>query len=125
MNYNQPSYPLKGNYTGHKLSLVKSNVLSSSIVIAESEVFISKDNLDTIFECKINQHPEILKKHLQNAVTLETMVILDMILGYVKRFDKNITDPIWETVSLRIKKYKPFLNIDESKCKQILREIVL
>ncbi len=91
----------------------------------ESEVFISKDNLDTIFECKINQHPEILKKHLQNAVTLETMVILDMILGYVKRFDKNITDPIWETVSLRIKKYKPFLNIDESKCKQILREIVL
>lgn len=91
----------------------------------ESEVFISKDNLDTIFECKRNQHPEILKKHLQNAITLETMVILDMILGYVKRFDKNITDPVWETVSLRIKKYKPFLNIDESKCKQILREIVL
>lgn len=91
----------------------------------ESEVFISKDNLDTIFECKRNQHPEILKKHLQNAITLETMVILDMILGYVKRFDKSITDPVWETVSLRIKKYKPFLNIDESKCKQILREIVL
>lgn len=91
----------------------------------ESEVFISKDNLDTIFECKRNQHPEILKKHLQNAITLETMVILDIILGYVKRFDKNITDPVWETVSLRIKKYKPFLNIDESKCKQILREIVL
>ena len=91
----------------------------------ESEVFISKDNLDTIFECKRNQHPEILKKHLQNAITLETMVILDMILGYVKRFDKSITDPVWETVSLRIKKYKPFLNIDESKCKQILKEIVL
>ena len=27
--------------------------------------------------------------------------------------------------SLKIKKYKPFLNIDESKCKQILKEIVL
>ena len=91
----------------------------------ESEVFISKSNLNTIFECKPNQHPDILRKHLQNAITLETMVILDNILGYVKRFDKNINDPIWETISLRIKKYKPFLNIDESKCKNILKEIVL
>lgn len=91
----------------------------------ESEVFISKESIETLFECKPNRHPDILKKHLQNAITLETMVILDNILGYVKRFDKNISDPIWETVSLRIKKYKPFLNIDESKCKQILKEIVL
>lgn len=91
----------------------------------ESEVFISKESIETLFECKPNQHPDILKRYLQNAITLETMVILDNILGYVKRFDKNISDPIWETVSLRIKKYKPFLNIDESKCKQILKEIVL
>lgn len=91
----------------------------------ESEVFISKDNLEFLFECKPNKHPEIFKKYLQNAITLETMVILDMVLGYVKRFDKTLTDPVWETVSLRIKKYKPFLNIDESKFKKILREIVL
>ena len=91
----------------------------------ESEVFISKENFDNLFECKPNTHPEIFRKYLQRAITLETMVILDNILGYVKRFDKKITDPVWETVSLRIKKYKPFLNIDENKCKEILREIVL
>jgi hypothetical protein len=53
------------------------------------------------------------------------MVILDMILGYVKQFDKKLTDPVWETVSLRIQKYQPFLNIDVAKYKEILKEIVL
>ncbi len=91
----------------------------------ESEIFISKDSLDHLFTCKPNKHPEILKKYLQNAITLETMVILDSILGYVSKFDKKILDPVWETVSLKIKKYKPFLNIDEAKFTKILKEIVL
>lgn len=91
----------------------------------ESEVFLS-DDFDSMFECKQHQHPLILKKHLQNAITIETMVILDIILGYTKRFDKKMeSDPVWETVSTKIKKYKPFLNINENKCKQILKEIVL
>lgn len=91
----------------------------------ESEVFLSS-NFDSMFECKKNQHPDILKKYLQNAIAIETMIILDIILGYTKNFDKKMqSDPVWETVSLRIKKYKPFLNIDESKCKNILKEIVL
>jgi hypothetical protein len=91
----------------------------------ESQVFISRENLDYLFECKPNKHPEILKKYLQNAITLETIVILDSILGYVSKFDKKLLDPVWETVSFKIKKYKPFLNIDEAKFTKILKEIVL
>lgn len=91
----------------------------------ESEVFLSSD-FDSMFECKKHQHPDILKKHLQNAITIETMIILDIILGYTKRFDKHMeSDPVWETVSTKIKKYRPFLNINENKCKQILKEVVL
>ena len=91
----------------------------------ESEVFVAGKDFDSLFSCDKNQHPELLRLYLSKAITLETMVILDYILGYVSRFDKKLTDPVWETVSLRIKKYKPFLNIDESKCKEILKEIVL
>ncbi len=91
----------------------------------ESEVFIRKDNFEQLFDCKNGQHPELLKKYLQKALSLETLVILDIILNYSSKFDKTLLDPVWETVSLKIKKYKPFLNIDESKCKQILKEIVL
>jgi hypothetical protein len=91
----------------------------------ESEVFIRKDNFETLFDCKNGQHPDLLKKYLQKAVSLETLVILDVILNYSSKFDKKLSDPVWETVGLKIKKYKPFLNIDESKFKQILKEIVL
>ena len=91
----------------------------------ESEVFIRKDNFESLFDCKNGQHPDILKKYLQKAVSLETLVILDVILNYSSKFDKKLSDPVWETVGLKIKKYKPFLNIDESKFKQILKEIVL
>ena len=91
----------------------------------EAEVFINKDSFVELFEIKTNQHPEILKKYFQGAISLESMVILDMILGYVKKFDKKLTDPVWETVSLRIRKYQPFLNIDVAKYKEILKEIVL
>ena len=48
-----------------------------------------------------------------------------MILGYTNNFDKKLTDPVWETVSLKIKKYKPFLNIDVTKFKKVLKEQVV
>jgi hypothetical protein len=32
---------------------------------------------------------------------------------------------VWETVSLRMKKYSPFLNIEVSRYKQILKQVVL
>jgi hypothetical protein len=91
----------------------------------EIEIFVNKDNFEELFKIKNNQHPEILKKYFQKALSLETMVILDMILDYVKNFDKKLTDPVWQTVSLRIRKYKPFINIDVDRYKKILRENVI
>ena len=91
----------------------------------ECEVFLNKENFEEIFSIQNGQHPEILKKYFQNAISIETLVILDMILDYVNRFDKKMTDPVWETVSLKIKKYKPFLNIDIAKYKKVLKEIVI
>lgn len=91
----------------------------------EVEIFITKDNFSKLFEIKNNQHPEILKKHFQRAISLETMVIMNMILDYVKNFDNKLTDPVWKTVSLRIRKYQPFLNIDVAKYKEVIKEIVL
>jgi hypothetical protein len=53
------------------------------------------------------------------------MVILDGILGYKTRWDKSLTDPVWETVSMRMKKYSPFLNINVPHYKKILREVII
>ena len=91
----------------------------------ECEVFISKENFENLFDCKNGNHPELLKKYLQKALTLETLVILNMILNYVKDFDKKMNDPVWEMMSLKIQKYQTFLNIDVVGYKKILKEIIL
>jgi hypothetical protein len=53
------------------------------------------------------------------------MIILDGILNYTKEWDKNLTDPVWEIVSMKMKKYSPFLNIDVQRYKTILKKVVI
>jgi hypothetical protein len=53
------------------------------------------------------------------------MVIYDKIFLFGKHFDKKLQDPVWETVSKKIKKYSPFLNIDVQRYKTILKNVVL
>jgi len=82
------------------------------------------NKVDEVFDCT-EGHPPILRSYLGGNTSLETLVICDMILGYGKNFDQKLNDPVWETVSRKIKKYGPFLNIDVSRYKKILQETVL
>ena len=87
------------------------------------EGLLSEKKLDEVFDCS-KGHPPILKKYLGGDLSLETLIILEKIFSFVKKFDKNINDPVWETVSLKIKKYIPFININIVYYKKILRKIV-
>ena len=106
-------------------SWMKRSQTMSYMFKTEVEVFVNKENFQQLFTIKGQSHPEVLKKYLQGALSIETMVILDIILEYVKNFDKKLEDPVWDTVSLKIKKYKPFLNINVQKYKSILKEQVV
>ena len=89
----------------------------------ESEKLLEKSNLEQLFECG-KGHPIILKRFLGGDISLETFVIFDIIFAFSEKFDEKLLDPVWETVSLKIRKYKPFLNINVFNFKKILREIV-
>ena len=67
-------------------------------------------------------HPHILKCHLRDELSIENMIILDKVFGYKKNFDKTLTDPVWEKISMKMHKYSPFLNIDVFKYKTYLKE---
>uniref|UniRef100_UPI0037506216 hypothetical protein n=1 Tax=Cypionkella sp. TaxID=2811411 RepID=UPI0037506216 len=68
-------------------------------------------------------HPPIIRLLLQEDVSLETVVLLDKMLGFTKRFDKTITETlVWPDLSMRIRKYKPFVNADISTLKKIVLE---
>ena len=100
-------------------------VQSLSYVFKEEAESLFVDNkVDDVFDCS-KGHPPILKSYLGGKTSLETLVICDRIFEYGKDFDKNLKDPVWETVSRRVKKYTPFLNINVPRYKKILKEVVI
>ena len=103
----------------------KKKVQSLKYVFKEEVNDLFDNNkVDEVFDCS-KGHPPILKSYLGKKTSLETLVICDRIFEYGKDFDKKLNDPVWETVSRKIKKYKPFLNIDVPHYKKILKETVL
>ena len=96
----------------------------SYIFKEESEILFTDNKVNDVFDCS-QGHPIVLKKFLGGNISLESLVIYDRILGYGKDFDEKLKDPVWETVSRRVKKYKPFLNINVPRYKKILKEVVI
>ena len=89
----------------------------------QSNELLLENELESLFNCT-KGHPLILKEYLSGRLSLETFVIYDKIFRFSENFNKKLTDPVWETVSLKLKKYSPFLNIDMFQYKKILRAIV-
>ncbi len=89
----------------------------------QSIELLSKKNLNEVFDCS-KGHPPLLKKYLGGEISLETLTILEKVFSFVKNFDKKLDDPVWESVSLKIKKYTPFININVFHYKKILKEVI-
>ena len=89
----------------------------------QSNELLSQNDLESLFDCS-KGHPKILKTFLSGKLSLENFVIYERIFRFSKNFDKKLIDPVWETVSLKIKKYSPFLNIDVFNYRKILRSII-
>ena len=89
----------------------------------QSKELLSENDLETVFNCS-KGHPPLLKKYLGGEISLETLTILEKVFSFRKEFDKKLQDPVWETVSLKIKKYIPFININTFSYKKILRELI-
>jgi len=103
----------------------KKKVQSLSYVFKEeSEELFSQTKVDEVFQCS-KSHPLILKKFLSGKISLETMVIYNRIFLFGNDYDKKLQDPVWQTVSRKIRKYNPFLNIDVQRYKSILKNVVL
>jgi hypothetical protein len=89
----------------------------------QSTELFSQAKLENVFDCS-KGHPILLKTFLKSELAPEIMVIYDKIFSYISEFDKKLLDPVWECVSLKIKKYSPFIQVDISNYKKILRDII-
>lgn len=78
------------------------------------------DDFNGLFKVEHNQHPIILKSYLSGDVSLETFCIMLEITNSKKYLDKSLeSDIIWEELSLKVKKYTPFIHYDREKIKKI------
>jgi len=81
-------------------------------------------DFNALFGTEHNQnsgHPPALKLYLQKKITLESLLIYDMVLGFMKQWDIDLRDPLWESISFKIKKYKPFLSIPIQQYRKVLQ----
>lgn len=80
-----------------------------------------KEEFNSNFLIDDNSHPYALRLYLQKEISLETLVILVELACCFRYWNSKMDyDPLWEELSLRIKKYSPFLKYDVNKFKQIL-----
>jgi hypothetical protein len=83
-----------------------------------------QDKFDKIFKVREGEHPSLLKYYLSGEVKLETLVVFETCLGYISRFDKKLSDPIWKEVKKRVIKYKPFIKINCQEYKDTILTVI-
>ena len=109
------------NYTEWKRRLQSLTYTFKSEI---ENVFTNRD-FDGMFKIEGKRHPPIVKEHLAKTLSLESMVILNKIIGFKKDFDSILDDPVWKFLSMRIDKYDSFIHIDVFKFKSILKEVII
>jgi hypothetical protein len=70
-------------------------------------------------------HPILLRLLLQNKIKIETIIILDGILKFVRYWDAKLDDIIWDEKKRLIYNYKPFVQYDLEKCRQLTKDVLL
>ncbi len=75
------------------------------------------------FNIAKHEHPFALRLFLGEHISLETLVILNSLVGFYLSWDKALAnDIVWKEVRYQIPKYQPFVNFDPIKLKAVLVE---
>lgn len=70
-------------------------------------------------------YPVLLTKALRKEISIESLIILDKILGFMSMWDKKINDTIrWPDYRRKLIKYASFLPQDVVKYKMILKKVL-
>ena len=81
-------------------------------------------NIQELLEVQNGQHPVLLKRYMSKHVSLETITIMDEIIGFRKDWKRLIKEEvIYPDVHLRVEKYQSFLDYDFKKYKTRLIEL--
>jgi len=90
-----------------------------------SKLFDGIDDPNEVIKVVDGDYPILLTKTLQRDIKIETLCMLNQILGFLPMWDKKITDTIrWPDFRRKIVKYAAFLPRDTVKYKLILKKVI-
>jgi len=95
--------------------------IQSLTYIIQNDLSKLDEKFDENFKVNDNQHPKLLKLYLGKDITLETVVVLIDLVSCLSMWNKKLAnDPVWQSLSLKIRKYTPFLNYDKERIRKII-----
>jgi hypothetical protein len=87
-----------------------------------NKLYEKVSKFDDLFSATLSPYPDLVYHYMQGEISIETVVILDKLTGFIKR--SEVTDTIlWPEVSKRIQKYSVFVNPDLKKMKEIVLRV--
>lgn len=90
-----------------------------------AKLFNGVDDPNEVIKVVDGDYPILLTNTLQKETKIETLCILNSILGFLPMWDKKITDTIrWPDFRRKIVKYTAFLPKDSVKYKLILKKVI-
>lgn len=105
----------------------KARIESLTYTVKEDIINLSEqESLDSSLKMVDGKHPLLYRLYLRKKVSLETLVILDDLVGYSKLWHRYDDKMLNDTLFL-MEKYRPFLNnsvqIDRSKFRKLVLDI--
>lgn len=82
-------------------------------------------NPNDVLRVPDGDYPVLLRKAMRNEITFETICLLNKILNFIPKWDKQIADTIrWPDYRNKLVKYTSFLPQDIVKYKMILKKVL-
>lgn len=101
-----------------------SYMFKRDMVTLRNQMDLHDYEFDDLFKMKEHDHPVIFKILMNEEISLESFVILDKILDFIRVFDKKmLDDPIWSMYNKKIRKYKDFIRINKTDYRKIVRQV--
>lgn len=89
------------------------------------KVFEGVDNPNTILQSESGDYPILLTRALRKEIELESLIIMNNILGFLPMWNRKISDTVrWPDFYRKVNKYASFIQSDNVKYKLILKKVI-
>lgn len=106
----------------------RQRVLQSMSYIFENDcrkIFDGVSNPNAVLQSESGDYPELLKRALRKEIEIESLIIMNSILGFFPMWNRKISDTVrWPEFYRKVTKYAAFLPKDVVKYKLIMKKVL-